>query len=169
MFKTAIVTTLVTALSVTSVFADNQVIKQLKACGSEATNTFGRHKEYPVTNEGSGYAGFATEEENAKGTTERYSLVNCATRKLVQISAEYLLTDSSKGLPPQGDLFAFVDMLRKQSHLANEALFKINAKNYGYPITEGALPKMYSEPASRADCGCQLYYPETMTGGVIVN
>ncbi len=165
MFRTAILTTLVTALSVTAVFADNQVIKQLKACGSEATNSFGRHKEYPITNEGSGFTGVQTEEEDAKGTTERYSLVNCATRKLVQINTSYLLTDSSKGLPPQGDLFAFVDMLRKQSRLANEALFKTNAKTYGYPITEGALPKMYTDKAARADCGCQLYYPETMTGG----
>ena len=171
MLKTAILTTLVAAVTATAAFPETQeqVIRQLKACGSEATNAFGSHKEFPAINEGNGYVGFQTEEVDAKGTKQRYSLVNCATRKLVQASAEYLLTDSSKGLPPQGDLFAFVEMLRKQSRLANEALFKTNAKTYGYPITEGALPAAYSEKAQRADCGCMLYYPETIPGGMIVN
>ncbi len=169
--KTAFVTALVTVLATTAISdtTNTQVIKKLKACGSEASNGFGSHKEYPATNEGNGYVGFQTEEVDAKGTKERYSLANCATRKIVQVNAEYLLTDSSKGLPPQGDLFSFIDGLRKQSRLANEALFTTNAKNQGYPITAGNMPPAYSDKAQRADCGCSLYYPETMPGGMVVN
>jgi hypothetical protein len=162
MFKTVLLTALVASLTATTALADTQTVKQLKACGSEARNEFGVHTEHPAEDEGAGYVSFATEDVDASGTKERFTLVNCATRKLVQLKAEYLLTDSSKGLPGNGDLFHFVTQLSKQNKLANEALFVASAKANGYEPIEGQLPPMWSDKARRADCGCQLYYPETM-------
>ena len=66
-------------------------------------------------------------------------------------------------MPGNGDMFAFVTALAKQKKLANEALFAAAAKAQGYEVVNGQLPPMWSEKAARADCGCQLYYPETMT------
>jgi hypothetical protein len=164
--KTMLLATLFVALSAGSAFSDNttQTVRQLPACGSEATNAFGIHKEYPAIDEGSGYVGFKTDDVDAKGDKERYTLVNCVTRAAVQLNAEYLLTDSSKGLPKGKDLFAFVDALRKQKKLANEALFAATAKGNGYSPIVGKQPKAFTEKARRADCGCQLYYPETVAG-----
>jgi hypothetical protein len=162
MIKTFVLTVLVVGLGASTAFPETQTVRDLGKCGSIAKNSFGSHKEYPAINETNGYVGFQTEDVDASGTKERYTLVNCATRKLVQLNAEYLLTDSSKGLPPQGDMFAFVESLRKAKKLANEALFSTNAKNRGYEITSGQLSEKYSEKAKRGDCGCQLYYPETM-------
>ena len=162
MLKTTSVVALIACLAAGAAFPETQVIKQLKACGSQAKNSFGTHVEHPATNEGAGYVGFATEDTDATGTKERFTLVNCATRKVVQLKAEYLLTDSSKGLPPQGDLFAFVEALSKQKKLANEALFTATAKAQGYTPITGSLPPKWSDKGKRSDCGCQLYYPETM-------
>jgi hypothetical protein len=162
MFKTILLTAVIASLGVTSAFAETQTVKQLKACGSEAKNSFGTHTEHPAEDEGAGFVSFATEDVDATGTKERFSLVNCATRKIVQINADYLLTDSSKGLPGNGDLFAFTNGLHKQNKLANEALFEQVAKANGYKVTKGNLPAKWSEKGKRADCGCQLYYPETM-------
>jgi hypothetical protein len=139
-----------------------QVVRDLGKCGSEATNAFGKHREEPAVDEGNGFVGFETEETDATGTKERYTLVNCATRSLVQVNAEYLLKDSSKGLPGHGDLFAFLDGLRKKKRIANEALFNTNAANAGYAVIKGKLAAIGAEKARRADCGCRLYYPETM-------
>ncbi|WP_155947354.1 hypothetical protein [Pseudorhodobacter ferrugineus] len=139
-----------------------QVVRQLKNCGSEATNQFGKHFEKPAVNEGNGYVGLSVEQTDATGTKERYTLVNCATRKMVQLQAEYLLKNSSKGLPAHGDLFAFTDALRKQKKLANLDLLVINGKKYGYVVVKGQLAKAYTEKARRGDCACGLYYPETM-------
>ena len=162
MLRSFLLTTLIAALGVGSAVAEEQVVTPLKNCGSQAKNSFGSHKEYPTINEGNGFVGFQTEDVDATGTKERYTLVNCATRKVVQLKAEYLLGDSSKGLPPRGDLFAFVDSLRKASKLANEALFSTNAKNNGYEVIEGQLSEKGSDTARRGDCGCGLFYPETM-------
>jgi hypothetical protein len=164
--KTTLLATLIVALSAGSAFSDNttQSIKQLPACGSEATNAFGVHKEYPAIDEGNGYVGFKTDDLDAKGDKERYTLVNCATRAAVQLNAEYLLTDSSKGIPTGKDIFAFVDALRKQKKLANEALLASTAKANGYDVIVGKQPKAFTAKARRADCGCQLYYPETVAG-----
>ena len=167
MLKNILATALIASLCATAAFPETQVVKQLKACGSEAKNSFGTHTEHPAEDEGSGYVSFATEDVDATGTKERFTLVNCATRKLVQLNAEYLLTDSSKGLPGNGDLFAFVGALTKQKKLANEALLSSAAKANGYAVIEGQLPEMLTEKAVRADCGCSLYYPETMSAGVI--
>lgn len=162
MLKNILATALIASLSATAALPDTQVIKQLKACGSEAKNSFGTHTEHPAEDEGSGYVSFSTEDTDATGTKERFTLVNCATRKLVQLNAEYLLTDSSKGLPGNGDLFAFVNALTKQKKLANEALFSTVAKNQGHEVINGQLPPKWTEKAKRADCGCQMFYPETM-------
>ncbi len=144
-------------------FADQkQVVKTLKNCGSEASNAFGKHRENPATDEGNGFVSFETNETDATGTKERFTLVNCATRKLVQLKAEYLLTDSGNGLPAHGDLFAFIDALRAKKHLANADLLIANAKRGGYETIKGQLAKAYTEKAKRGDCGCALYYPETM-------
>ncbi len=154
---------LVAMLAVGPAMADQkQVVRNLKNCGSEATNAFGKHRENPAIDEGNGYVGFETDESDASGTKEKYTLVNCATRKLVQLKAEYLLKDSSKGLPGHGDLFAFVDGLRSKKKLANEDLFIKNAQRGGYEVIKGQLAKAYTPKASRGDCGCSLYYPETM-------
>jgi hypothetical protein len=162
MLKKMLLSAVVASLCATGGFAETQTVKKLKACGSEAKNSFGTHTEHPADDEGAGFVSFATEDVDATGTKERFTLVNCATRKLVQIKAEYLLTDSSKGLPGNGDLFAFVTALSKENKLANEALFAKMAKANGYEVINGQLPPMWSEKAVRADCGCQLFYPETM-------
>ena len=161
--KTALLASLVAALIASPLAAEEkQVVRKLKACGSEAVNSFGKHRENPAIDEGAGFVGFETEITDASGTKERYSLVNCATRKMVQIKAEYLLSDSSKGLPSHGDLFAFVDGLRAKKRVANPDLFTKAAKQAGYEVVSGQLPKAYTEKAKRGDCGCTLYYPETM-------
>ena len=162
MVKNFLLTAVVASLVAAPVLAETQTVRDLGKCGSEAKNSFGVHTEHPADDEGAGYVSFATEDFDGTGTKERFTLVNCATRKLVQLNAEYLLTDSSKGLPGKGDLFAFVTALAKQNKLANEALFAATAKANGYPVTNGQLPPMWSEKAKRADCGCQLFYPETM-------
>ena len=138
-----------------------QTITQLPACGSEAKNSFGVHKEYPVINEGNGFVGIKTEDADAAGLKERYTLVNCATRTLVQLNTEYLLKDSAKGIPASGDMFAYVDKLHKADKLANEALFAGTASQAGYVVTKGKLAKPYDDKAARAECGCRLFYPET--------
>ncbi len=145
-----------------SMAEQKQVVRDLGKCGSEASNAFGKHREEPAVDEGNGFVGFETEEIDATGTKERYTLVNCATRSLVQVNAEYLLTDSSKGLPGHGDLFALLDSQRKKKRIANEALFNTNAANAGYAVVKGKLDKIGTEKARRGDCGCRLYYPETM-------
>lgn len=150
------------SLAATGAFAQQkQVVKQLKNCGSEATNSYGSHTEYPAINEGNGFVGFKTSDVDAAGTTLRFSLVNCDTRSVVRADAEYKLKDSGKGLASGGDLFDFVDKLRKQNRLANETLFARKAKERGYTVTKGKLPEMYSEKARRSDCGCLAfnYYP----------
>ena len=160
--RNILLSALVVSLCATGGFAETQTVKKLKACGSEAKNSFGTHTEHPADDEGAGFVSFATEDVDAAGTKERFTLVNCATRKLVQLKAEYLLNDSSKGLPGNGDLFAFVTDLSKENKLANEALFTKLAKAAGFEPVIGVLPPLWSERAARADCGCQLYYPETM-------
>jgi len=162
MIKIFLMTAAIASLGVTTAFAETQTVRQLPNCGSEAKNSFGTHTEHSADDEGAGYVSFATEDVGGTGTKERFTLVNCATRKLVQLNAEYLLADSSKGLAGNGDLFHFVTALAKQKKLANEALFAAAAKANGYEVTNGQLPPMWSEKAKRADCGCQLFYPETM-------
>ena len=141
---------------------DKQVVRQLKACGSEATNAFGKHRENPVINEGGGFVGFETETTDATGTKQRYSLVNCVNRDMVQIKVEYLLADSSKGLPKHGDLFKFVDGLRSKKRVANPDLFSKAAEQSGYSPVRAKAPKQGTDLGARVDCGCRLFYPETM-------
>jgi hypothetical protein len=153
---------LIAMLSVGPALADKQVIKSLGKCGSEAGNSFGKHTEKPAIDEGNGYVGIETEDIDATGTKEKYTLVNCSTRKVVQLKAEYLLTDSSEGLVGNKDLFAYVDGLRKQKKLANEDLFAKKGKAQGYETIVGKLAAKGTEKAERGDCACMLYYPETM-------
>jgi hypothetical protein len=145
-------------LAATAVQADTQVIRKLKACGVEAKNSFGAYKEYPALNEGSGHVGFQTEEDGPEGTEQRYSLVNCATRTLIQVKASYKLKEAGTNQNMAGDMFKWVDGLRKQGVLANEAAFTKQVKRSGYTLVTGAVPKPYSEKARRSDCGCKLYY-----------
>ncbi len=140
--------------------AQQQTMKKLKACGSEATNSFGFHKEYPAINEGNGYVGFQTEDSNADGTFERYGLVNCATRTIVRIEAEYLLKDSATSDVAGGDLFKRIKDLRSGSRLANETLLTEWAKARGFKVAAGNLPERGSEKAARTDCGCATFYPD---------
>lgn len=160
--KKIVLPVLMALLAVGPAFADKQVVKNLGKCGSEASNSFGKHRENPAIDEGNGYVGVETEDSDATGTKEKYTLVNCSTRKVVQLKAEYLLTDSSKGLPGNKDLFAYVDGLRKQKKLANEDLFAKKGKAQGYETIVGKLADKGSEKAERGDCACLLYYPETM-------
>jgi len=154
--------TLCLAFTATGAVAEEkQIIRELKNCGSEASNSYGSHKEYPAIDEGNGFVGFKTSDSDATGTKLRFSLVNCETRKVVRVEAEYKLTDSGLGLGSGGDLFAFVDQLRKKNRLANESLFARKAASAGYTVSKGELPKSYSKQARRSDCGCYLYYPET--------
>jgi hypothetical protein len=150
------------SLAATGAFAQQkQVVRMLKNCGSEATKTYGSHTEYPGINEGNGFVGFKTYDVDTAGTTLRFSLLNCDTLTFVRADGEYKLKDSGKGLASGGDLFDFVDQLRKQNRLANETLFARKAKERGYTVTTGKLPEMYSENARRSDCGCLAfdYYP----------
>lgn len=158
-----VLATLVVALSATAAFSDTttQTSTKLPACGLEAKNAFGAHKAYPAIDEGNGYVGFKTEDIDANGLKERYSLVNCATRTIVQVKAEYPLTNSATSA--SGDLLAMVDKLHKDRKIANEALFANKAKGAGYDVVQGKLPKPYTEDAARPECGCRLYYPETVS------
>ena len=154
----------VASVLATASFSDttSQTITQLPACGSEAKNGFGAHKEYPAIDESNGYVGFKTEDIDANGLKERYTLVNCATRSLVQLNSAYALKNSAQGVPA-GDMLGFVDGLHKQKKIANEALFAGIAAQNGYAVTKGKLDKPFTAPAARAECGCQLYYPETVS------
>lgn len=153
----------IAALATTSLAAaePRQSVKRLKNCGSEASNSFGSHKEYPVLDEGNGYIAIKTADQDANGTRLRYSLVNCATRQIVRLDADYQLKDSAKGVPG-GDLFAFTDALRKQKRLANETLLDRSAAGQGYKVTKGKLPGYGEKGAMRADCGCLTHYPDLM-------
>ena len=148
---------LIAMLSVGPALADKQVIKSLGKCGSEAGNSFGKHTEKHAIDEGNGYVGIETEDIDATGTKEKYTLVNCSTRKVVQLKAEYLLSDSSDGLVGNKDLFAYVDGLRKQKKLANEDLFAKKGKAQGYETIVGKLAAKGTEKAERGDCACMLY------------
>ncbi len=157
---------LVASTVATAAIADDstlQIIKNLPACGSEAKNSFGVHKEYPAINEGSGFVGFKTEDADATGLKERFTLVNCATRTLVQLNTAYLLQDSAKGVRASGDMFGYVDQLHKADKVANEVLFAGEAKQAGYDVTKGKLAAPYTEKAARPECGCLLYFPETQS------
>ena len=159
--KTVVTSLLALMLAAGPVLAEEQVIRQLKACGSEATNAFGYHKEYPALNEGNGYVGFQTEDANAEGTTERYSLVNCATRRVVRIEVAYLLKESSKAGGFDGDLFTLIKGLRKKSRLANETLLSEWAEGQqGFKLSVGNLPARGAQSTARSDCGCRLFYPD---------
>jgi len=161
-FKSILAAALASSIAVSAVAqTTTQVITQLPACGSEAKNSFGVHKEYPAINETNGFVGFKTEDADATGIKERYTLINCATRTLVQVRAEYLLADSSKGLPRGSDMLSFVDAQHKAKKIANEALFAGLAKQQGYAVTTGKLPAPYAKEAARAECGCRMFYPET--------
>ena len=159
--KRTLLATLVVALSAAAAFSDTttQTMTQLPHCGSEAKNGFGAHKEYSAIDETAGYVGFKTEDIDAKGLKERYTLVNCATRTLVQVNAEYALTNPNSAV--SGDMLGFVDKLHRDRKIANEALSAGYAKGAGYAVTKGKLPKPYDVKAARAECGCRLYYPET--------
>ncbi|MGL6208283.1 MAG: hypothetical protein ACRC14_00455, partial [Paracoccaceae bacterium] len=147
--------TLICALLVgaTAVQADTQVIRKLKACGVEAKNSFGAYKEYPAINEGGGYVGFQTEEDGPEGTEQRYSLVNCATRTLVQAKASYKLKEAGKNQNMTDDMFGWIDGLRTQGLVANEAAFSKRIKNSEYTLVMGNAPKPYTDKARRTDCG----------------
>jgi hypothetical protein len=152
--------TMIAALMIaaTAAQADTQVIRKLKACGVEAKNSFGSYTELPIVDEGGGHVGIASEEDNAEGTLQRYSLVNCATRTVVQVKQTYALKDAAKNVNMTGDLFKWVAGLRKQGTLANEAAFSKAIKASGRMVAAGKLDKPFSEKARRSDCGCRLYY-----------
>lgn len=156
-----VLATLIVALSATAALSDTttQTSTKLPACGLESKNAFGAHKAYPAIDEGNGYVGFKTEDIDAAGLKERYSLVNCATRTIVQVKAEYPITEASSG----ADLLGMVDKLHKARKIANEALFASTAKRAGYDVVQGKLPKPFTADAQRPECGCQLYYPETVS------
>jgi hypothetical protein len=149
----------IAAVASTSVFADTQKVKRLKACGSEARNEFGSHTELPAVDEGNGFVGFATVDEDASGTRQRYTLVNCATRAVVQAKAEYKLADVKATLASGGDLLGYIASLRKAKQLANEALLERSLKSRGFKPVKGQLPARGSKEAVRSDCGCATYYP----------
>ena len=139
---------------------DGFTIRDLPNCGTERVGEFSLYRESPVTNEGNGYVGFATEEQNATGVNkQRYSLVNCSTRSLVRVEAD---------LPTAGaadveiSLFERVDQLRNRSRLANEDLFATAAREAGYSVTVGVLPPIGDDRATRADCGCRRFYWDTV-------
>lgn len=139
---------------------DGFTIRNLPNCGTERVGEFSLYRERSATNEGNGYVGFATEEQNATGVNkQRYSLVNCATRSLVKVEAD-LPTAGSADV--SRSLFQRVDRLRRSSRLANEELFANAARADGYDVTVGVLPPLGSELAERADCGCRRYYSETV-------
>jgi len=158
--KLFVTTMLALSLAATMASADSQVVKKLKNCGVEAKNEFGSHIEYPATKEGAGYVGFFTVDEDASGTKQRYSLVNCATRDMVQVKAEYKLQDAAKTAKSGKDLMSFVAGLRKQGMLANEQAFAKLAKQAGYKPGTATLPPRGSESTGRSDCGCKTFYPD---------
>ncbi len=158
--KVFVAALLAMALTAGMASADSQVVKKLKNCGVEAKNEFGSHIEYPATKEGAGYVGFFTVDEDATGTKQRYSLVNCATRGMVQVKAEYKLQDAAQTAKSGKDLMSFIEGLRKQGMLANEQAFAKLAKQAGYKPGTATLPARGSESTGRSDCGCKTFYPD---------
>jgi hypothetical protein len=140
--------------------ADSQVIKKMKNCGSDVRNEFGRHIEYPAVKEGGGFVGFLTVDEDATGTRQRYSLVNCETRKITQIKAEYKLADAGRTLKAGKDLATWVKNQRAAGQLANESAFARLAKHAGYPVGTATLAPRGDAKTVRADCGCKAFYPD---------
>lgn len=157
--KTVLMVALAAMVALPAV-ADTQVVKRLKACGVEAKNAFGSHVELPAVNEGGGYVGFLTVDEDSTGTRQRFSLVNCATRGITQVKVDYKLADAKTTLEAGGDLATYVASLRKQGQLANEAAFAKLARQAGYPVGAATLGPRGSADTTRSDCGCQLYYPD---------
>lgn len=158
--KTVVTACIALSMMTAAAFADSQVIKKLKNCGIEAKNDFGSHVEYPAVKEGSGYVGFFTVDEDASGTKQRYSLVNCATRGMVQVRAEYKLQDAADTAKSGKDLMTFVETLRKKGVLSNDQAFIKLAKNAGYKPGTATLAPRYSDSTTRSDCGCETFYPD---------
>lgn len=153
--------------------ADGFQVTQLRSCGIERRGEFSLYREAPVINEGNGYIGFVTEEQNATGQNlQRYSLVNCAARTVVRVETMVPVSGSA-GVAQT--IFDRVDRLRDRSRLANETIFESEARNWGYDVQAGALPALGDDRATRVDCGCRRFYPETIRqasqadGGLAVN
>lgn len=140
--------------------ADGFTVRSLLPCGTERVGELSLYRELPVIDEGNGYIGFATEEQNATGRNyQRYSLVNCATRSVVRVETEIAAAGTSEA---STTLFQRVDALRRGSRLANETLFEASARDAGFSVSTGALPAIGDDRADRVDCGCSRYYRDTM-------
>lgn len=139
---------------------DGFQVTKLPNCGTERRGEFSLYREAPVINEGNGYVGFVTEEQNATGVnTQRYSLVNCATRTIVRVESKVGVAGSSD---VSETLFDRVDSLRRSSRLANEAIFEDAVSDRGYSVITGPLPAIGDDRAERVDCGCRRFYRETV-------
>lgn len=156
----AIIALCLAATSAIAQNADSQVIKKLKNCGSDARNEFGRHIEYSAVDEGAGIVGFLTVDEDASGTRQRFSIVNCETRKISQVKAEYKLADAGRTLKAGKDMATWVKAMREGGSLANETAFARLAKQAGYWVGSDTLPPRGDAKTVRADCGCKTFYPD---------
>ena len=143
-----------------SISEDGFKVRNLPNCGTERVGEFSLYRELPARDEGNGYVGFGTEEQNATGENkQRYSLVNCATRTLVIARATLPVSGASD---VSTSLFQRVDDLRQRSRLANEDLYASAMREDGYEVSVNRLPPLGSDLAERADCGCRRFYWETV-------
>lgn len=141
---------------------DGFQVTKLRSCGTERRGEFSLYREAPVIDEGNGYVGFLTEEQNATGVNKsRYTLLNCATRSVVKIESEV----SVAGMQNVGETLSDrIDKLRRRSRLANEAILESEMKRTNYKVTTGTAGAVGADGAERADCGCRRYYWETVRG-----
>ena len=139
---------------------DGRTTTSLPNCGKIESNPFASYKESPTTDEGAGFVGIATEENNATGRTyQRYSLVNCATRDLVKVEGEWQLGEVTPNGPEGINVAQLVDSLRNNGRLTVIGRLGADAKDRGFLVTSGRLPQTGTE---RSDCACGQFYPETL-------
>ncbi len=104
--------------------------------------------------------GFLTVDEDATGTKQRYSLVNCETRKIAQIKAEYALADAGRTLKSGKDMATWVKNQRAAGQLANESAFVRLAKARAIRWPPPPCPRAAARKRCGSDCGCKTFYPD---------
>lgn len=145
---------------------DGRTTTSLPNCGKVESNPFASYKESPTSDEGAGFVGIATEENNATGRTyQRYSLVNCVTKDLVKVEGEWQLGQETPNGPTGMDVARLVEDLRQQERLTVSGRLAAASTDAGFKTTIARLPK---EGSPRSNCACATFYPDTMPDDGII-
>jgi hypothetical protein len=143
--------------------APGPVGQNLPNCARVETNAFASYRELPITDEGNGFIGVGTQEENSEGRTyQRYSMVNCVTKEVVRVEAEWQLGEITAASAAYTDVFGLIGSLRERSRLTNMPYLESEAAERGFSVSSGQLPASGDARVARSDCGCRTFYPDTM-------